>query len=141
MKSILLRTTARISLPLILIFSLHILFRGHHLPGGGFIAGLLTAIAFGLLYLSFDIKDTDKLLPIHPYWLIFSGLLIAVLTSTASFLFGKPFLTSNIWHVHLGFLGEVEIASALFFDLGVYLTVVGVTTSIFQSVGEYNNKK
>jgi len=136
MKSVLLCMASRIILPLAFLFSAHILFRGHNLPGGGFIAGLLTAIAIGLLYIAFDVKWTDKRLPLHPYSLIIFGLFLAIATSTASFFFAKPFLTSAIFHFHHDFLGDVELVSALFFDLGVYFTVVGVTVSIFQSLGE-----
>jgi multicomponent K+:H+ antiporter subunit A len=128
-------TFSRLLLPLALLVSIFVLLRGHNLPGGGFIAGLITAVALISQYLANGITWTNVRMggALHP--LIAAGLLIATLTGLASWLFGYPFLTSTFTHVHLPLIGEFELASAMLFDLGVYLVVVSVTLMILLRVG------
>jgi multicomponent K+:H+ antiporter subunit A len=121
---------ARLLLPLALLVALFFFLRGHHLPGGGFIAGLVTAIALLMQYLANGVAWTHARLPWSMHGLIGLGLLIAVLTGLASFAFGYPFLTSAFRHLHWPVIGEFEVASAMSFDLGVYLVVVGATLLI-----------
>jgi len=129
-------TFARLLLPLALLVSVYIFLRGHNLPGGGFIAGLVTAIALILQYLTNGVVWTRQRLPAaqtHP--LIAWGLLIALLTGLGSWLFGRPFLTSTFGHWSVPLIGEIELASAMAFDLGVYLVVVGATLLILINLG------
>ena len=129
-------TFARLLLPLALLVSVYIFLRGHNLPGGGFIAGLVTAIALILQYLTNGVVWTRQRLPAaqtHP--LIAWGLLIALLTGLGSWLFGRPFLTSTFGHWSVPLVGEIELASAMAFDLGVYLVVVGATLLILINLG------
>jgi len=126
----------RLLLPLALLVSLFIFLRGHNLPGGGFIAGLITAVALIMQYLANGVAWTQVRLPgsnMHP--LIAAGLAIATVTGLASFAFGHPFLTSTFGHVHWPLVGEFELASAMAFDLGVYLVVVGATLLILIHLG------
>ncbi len=126
---------ARILLPLALLVSVFVFLRGHNLPGGGFIAGLVTAVALILQYLANGVSWTNDRLPgdLHPT--IGAGLLIATLTGLGSLVLGYPFLSSAHGHVHLPLLGDLELASAMAFDLGVYLAVVGATLSILIHLG------
>ncbi len=121
---------ARLLLPLALLVALFMFLRGHNVPGGGFIAGLVTAIALLMQYLANGVAWTHARLPWSMHGLMGLGLLIAALTGLASFAFGYPFLTSTFRHLHWPVIGEFEIASAMGFDLGVYLVVVGATLLI-----------
>ncbi|APX92102.1 monovalent cation/H+ antiporter subunit A [Halomonas sp. 1513] len=126
---------AQILLPLALLVSAYIFLRGHNQPGGGFIAGLITAVALLLQYLARGYDWTRQRLPLSYPLLAVSGLAIATATGLASWLFGYPFLTSAFGHVNLPLIGEIELASALLFDLGVYLAVVGATLMILVNLG------
>jgi multicomponent K+:H+ antiporter subunit A len=130
-QPLMLRMAARLLLPLALTVSAYIFWRGHNLPGGGFIAGLVTAIALVLQYLALGQERADALLHAHggqrfTRW-IGGGLAIAGLTGAGAFVFGKPFLTSAHANPTVALLGELPLATAALFDLGVYVTVVGST--------------
>ena len=126
---------SKMLLPLALLVSAFIFIRGHNLPGGGFIAGLITAAALILQYISHGVTWTQARQPLSYHRLAGLGILIAGLTGLGSLAFASPFLTTAFTHVHLGVLGEIELATALFFDLGVYLTVVGATLLILSNLG------
>ncbi len=136
-----LATFARLLLPLALLVSFYIFLRGHNLPGGGFIAGLITAIALIVQYLANGVSWTQARLPAHTHPWIASGLVIALLTGLASWLFGRPFLTSAFGHFDWPLVGEFELASAMAFDLGVYLVVVGATLLILINLGLVHRAK
>lgn len=136
-NDVILQTTTKAVVFIILTFSIFIFFSGHHDPGGGFIGGLMTASGFILLYLAFDIKTMKQVIPVDFKKVAATGLLIAVLTGMGSFYYGEPFLTHTFGYFDLPILGEdTELATALFFDLGVYLTVVGITMTIILTIGE-----
>ncbi len=128
-------TFSRLVLPLALLVSIFIFVRGHNLPGGGFIAGLLTAIALIMQYLANGVKWSRDRVPARTHPWIAAGLFIALLTGVASWLFGRPFLTSAFGHPSLPLIGELPLASAMAFDLGVYLVVVGATLLILINLG------
>ena len=139
MHPLIMATFARLLLPLALLVSIFILLRGHNLPGGGFIAGLITAVALIMQYLANGAVWTHARLPAHTHPLIAAGLAIALLTGLASWAFGHAFLTSAFGHFTLPLIGEVEFASAMAFDLGVYLVVVGATLLILINLGLAHN--
>jgi multicomponent K+:H+ antiporter subunit A len=128
---LLLRQAARLVLPLALVVSVYIYWRGHNMPGGGFIAGLVTAVALVLQFMALGQQRAESLL--HSaggrrfVQAIGIGLGIAWLTGLGAFAFGKPFLTSAFGHPVVPLLGELPLATAALFDLGVYITVVGST--------------
>ena len=134
MKTIILKTASNYMLPLLLVFSVFILLRGHYLPGGGFVGGLIASIAFVLHAFANSLENTKNLIRIHPGFLMPTGLGLSFLSGVAPLLAGKPFMT-GVWYPHhvpvLGSLG-----SALFFDIGVYLVVVGVTLTIIFTISE-----
>jgi multicomponent K+:H+ antiporter subunit A len=124
----------RLLLPLALLVAVFIFLRGHNLPGGGFIAGLVTAVALIMQYLANGVIWTHERMPRNLHPAIGIGLLIAVATGVVSMLLGYPFLTSVYTHVHWPF-ADFELASAIAFDLGVYLVVVGATLLILVHMG------
>jgi multicomponent K+:H+ antiporter subunit A len=138
-QPLLLRVAASVVLPLALVFSIYIFMRGHNLPGGGFIAGLITAVALVLQFMSLGQARAEALMKAQAggrfvRW-IGLGLGIAGLTGLGAFVFGRPFLTSAFGHPVVGFLGELPLATAALFDLGVYMTVVGSTLLTLSVLG------
>ncbi|MEK4510535.1 Na(+)/H(+) antiporter subunit B [Paenibacillus sp. FSL K6-2524] len=131
-----LQTSTKILVFIIMTFSIFILFAGHHNPGGGFIGGLITSSALVLLYITFDLQTVRDIIPVDFNQLAAGGVIVSVLTGTASFLFHVPFLTQTFTYVDLPLLGKTELASAVIFDLGVYMTVIGTTMTIITSISE-----
>jgi len=123
-------------LPLALTVSIYLLLRGHNLPGGGFIAGLVTGIALILQYVASGVAWTQPRLRLDFHVVIACGVLTTALTGLGSWWFGRPFLTSAFGHFELPLVGELELATAMLFDLGVYLTVVGATLLILANLGK-----
>ncbi|MCQ4312092.1 monovalent cation/H+ antiporter subunit A [Pseudomonas stutzeri] len=126
---------SRALLPMALLISVFIFLRGHNLPGGGFIAGLITAVALILQYISHGVAWAQQRQPFSYHGIAGLGVLIAGLTGLGSWLFGRPFLTSAFGHFHLPLIGDFELATAMLFDLGVYLAVVGATLLILSNMG------
>ncbi|WP_423751358.1 MnhB domain-containing protein [Salinirarus marinus] len=141
------RTVVRVVVPIILVTAISLLLQGHNLPGGGFIGGVLTATAFVLVYVIFgldylqatilDRRDEVDEGMVSVYRRLFAlGLALAAGSGLAPLLFDLPFLTQAVLFVeHLPLYGELEVASALAFDLGVYFTVVGALLTIIAEVG------
>lgn len=135
MKTIILRTASAFLLPLLLLFSVFILLRGHYLPGGGFIGGLIASIAFILYSSANGQENTKNLLHIHPGFLMPVGLSLALISGLISVFFkGKEFMTGVWFKDPLPVIGMV--GTPLFFDIGVYLVVVGVTLTIIMTISE-----
>lgn len=131
-------TLSRVALPFALVVAAYIFMRGHNEPGGGFIAGLITATALILQYIASGSAWVEARWKVHYPVVAGVGVAIAALTGVGSFVFGAPFLTSAFDHVTLPILGDIELASALLFDVGVYLAVVGATMLILTSLGKLN---
>jgi multicomponent K+:H+ antiporter subunit A len=127
-------------LPLALLVSVFIFLRGHNLPGGGFIAGLITAIAILQQYIANGDDWVQQRLSLNYQWVAGAGLLIALLAGAGSWWFGRPFLTSWFDYVTWPLVGKFELASAMMFDLGVYLTVVGSTLMILANLGKLSTR-
>ncbi|WP_448873790.1 monovalent cation/H+ antiporter subunit A [Desulfobulbus propionicus] len=130
----------RLLLPMALLVSIHLFLRGHNAPGGGFIAGLVTAVALILQSMASGSVWTRQRWRLRSHPLIAWGVLIAVATGAGSWLFGHPFLTSAFGHVDLPLVGGIELATAMCFDLGVYLAVVGVVMLILATLGKLNQR-
>jgi multicomponent K+:H+ antiporter subunit A len=138
-QPLMLRVAARVVLPLALVVTLYIFMRGHNMPGGGFIAGLITAVALVLQYMAMGQSRAGMLLQAEGgrrfvRW-IGIGLGIAGLTGVGAFALGQPFLTSAHGHPFVPLLGELPLATAALFDLGVYVTVVGATLLTLATLG------
>ncbi|WP_424767782.1 Na+/H+ antiporter subunit A [Paenibacillus sp. sgz302251] len=134
-NDVILKTISKVAIFIILTFSLYLFFAGHHNPGGGFIGALMTSAALVLLTMSFGMKTIQEVLPIDYRKLTAIGILIALLTGVGSFLFDVPFLTHYHQYVTFPLFGKQELATALLFDLGVYLTVIGITMTIILTIG------
>lgn len=137
---LLLRTFAQILLPLTLLFGLYIFLRGHNMPGGGFIAGLIVASALVAQYVANGIRPTEARMTLPIHGMLSTGILIALGTGIASMLLGYPFLTSAYTYVSFPWIGEVEFTSALPFDLGVFLVVVSSAILILLNLGRLTNR-
>ncbi len=127
---------ARILLPLALLVAIYIFLRGHNQPGGGFIAGLVTSVAIILQYVCSGTDWMHARLPWNYSRVAAGGVLLATVTGLGSWFFGYPFLTSTFTHLHWPIVGEFELASALAFDTGVFITVVGATLLILSNLGK-----
>ncbi|RRA96311.1 MnhB domain-containing protein [Paenimyroides viscosum] len=129
-----LRTSTNYLLPLLILFSVFLLMRGHYLPGGGFVGGLVASIAFVLHSFAYSPTQTLKMFSVKPFFLIPTGLMICFLSGMLPTLLGHPFM-SVVWFadavVVIGAFG-----SALIFDLGVYMVVIGVVLTILFSISE-----
>lgn len=136
MNSLILMTVSRAVFYLAFLYGLHLLFRGHNAPGGGFIAGLVVTCVLVLQGLAFGMEQLKTLLPLRMAKLIALSLLLSGLTGMGAVLLGLPFLTSGVWEFHMPGWGEVEVVSALFFDIGVFGVVVGSVMFIFEELGE-----
>ncbi|MFC6732234.1 MnhB domain-containing protein [Haladaptatus sp. DYSN1] len=146
------RTVTRIVVPLIFLLAIALLLQGHNLPGGGFIAGVLTVAAFALIYIIFGLSyleeellhrrpesSLDVIQPriVEDYRGMFAtGLILAAGSGIVAMTVGFPFLTQAVLFVyHVPIYHEIELASALVFDLGVYFVVVGALLTILGVVG------
>jgi multicomponent K+:H+ antiporter subunit A len=116
--------------PVIIVLSAFLFLRGHDQPGGGFIAGITLSAGFVLQYLAGGTRWVEDRLRILPIYWIGGGLFVALMTGIGAWFFGHPFLTSSFQYIELPVLGRVPVASALLFDLGVFLVVVGATVLI-----------
>ncbi|MFZ3175691.1 MAG: hydrogen gas-evolving membrane-bound hydrogenase subunit E, partial [Thiobacillus sp.] len=132
---VIMATLTRILLPLALLVAVFILLRGHNQPGGGFIAGLITSVALIVQYVANGAQWTHQRRASDSHPLVAWGLAIAAFTGLASWLYGYPYLTSTYGHLNWPLVGEFELASAMAFDLGVFLVVVGATLMILLQLG------
>ncbi|WP_410765122.1 MnhB domain-containing protein [Haloferax sp. DFSO60] len=143
------QTVTRLVVPITLVTAIALLLRGHNLPGGGFIGAVLAVAAFALVYIIFgldylqrdilgmaiDGSDSHGLVEAYR-WMGAIGLAIAVTSSLVPIAFGYPFLTEGVLFVeHIPLYGEIEVASAFVFDLGVFFAVVGGLLTIVGEVG------
>ena len=134
MNSIILSTATRYMMPLLLLFSLFVMLRGHNDPGGGFVGGLVAAAAFSLITIAQGVNTARQTLIADPRALIAVGLLVAVLSGLAGTLLQRPFMT-GLWTAgNIPVLGK--IGSPQTFDVGVYMTVLGVVLTIVFALAE-----
>lgn len=124
------QTTSRAAFALIMLFALLLLWRGHNAPGGGFIAGLMTVCALVL----HRIATGQSALRTPPALLFALGLGLSFLTSVVPYLLGKPFLKTAFGYITTPLTGEFEWASALPFDIGVFLVVIGAGMSLVEAL-------
>ena len=151
MTTTIMRTTARVVVPIILVVAISLFLQGHNLPGGGFIGGVLTVAALTLIYVAYSLDyleigvldrevDYDRHIGEHrtvaAYRRLFKfGLAVTVGSGLAAIVFGEPFLSQEFDYFHLPLFGEVELASAIVFDVGIFCVVVGGLLTIFSLVG------
>jgi multisubunit Na+/H+ antiporter MnhB subunit len=134
MSSLIVRTATRYLAPLLLLFSCFLLWRGHHEPGGGFVGGLVAATAFVLIALAEGPSAARRILRVAPTRLVPAGLATSVASGAVALLSGRPFLT-GMWSKPADPEG-LALGTPLLFDLGVYLSVMGVTLTILLALME-----
>lgn len=129
MNSLILQTATRYLLPLMLLFSLFLLMRGHQEPGGGFVGGLVAAAALTLYCVAFGVRAARRLLRADPRTLIGGGLVVALGSAALALLVARPFMT-GLWLESS--VAGIAVGTPVIFDIGVYLVVLGtVLTMIF----------
>ena len=124
----------RLLLPIALVVSMYLFMRGHNEPGGGFVAGLVMSVAFILQYMVAGTQWVEAHMRLRPLRWMGTGLVCATLTGLGAMFWGFPFLTTHTAHIHLPVFGDLHVASALFFDIGVYTVVVGATLLILTAL-------
>ncbi|MFJ4145527.1 monovalent cation/H+ antiporter subunit A [Pseudomonas sp. NPDC089734] len=124
----------RLLLPVAFVVSMYLFMRGHNQPGGGFVAGLVMSVAFILQYMVAGTQWVEAQMSLRPLRWMGTGLLCAIATGLGSIALGYPFMTTHTAHLQLPILGDIHIASALFFDVGVYAVVVGSTLLILTAL-------
>jgi multicomponent Na+:H+ antiporter subunit A len=134
-RSLILDTGVRAVFHTVLLFSVYLLFAGHNAPGGGFIGGLVAGAAFMLRYVDGGVDDVRRSQPLPPDVMLGTGVVISIGTGMASWLAGGQFLESGYLELDVPVLGDVAVTSALPFDIGVYLVVVGLTLAVLSSLG------
>lgn len=134
LNSTILRTATNYLLPLLLLFSLFVLLRGHYLSGGGFVGGLIASIAFVLHSFAYSTRLTLRLFQVPPRTLIPIGLTISFISGFLPVVLGKSFMTGVWFADKVAVIGSV--GTALFFDIGVYLVVIGVVLTILLTISE-----
>ena len=125
--------STRVMMPIVLLVGFYIFLRGHNEPGGGFIAGLIVAIAIVMQYMASGFAWTDARQRYPYHGIIGAGVLVAGLTGIGSWFFGMPFLTSDFGYFRIPPFNEFELATAMAFDLGVFLAVVGAVLLSLES--------
>ena len=133
MNSVILKSATRLVSGLILMLSVYLLWRGHNAPGGGFIAALVAATGFALAALSEGAAAVQKGLRIQPQFLIAAGILLAIGSGIAGILIQQPFLTGIWWPAHAE---KVLAGTPLFFDIGVFLVVLGALLTVLLALEE-----
>ena len=136
LSSSLFRTSMRLILPLGLLFAAYMFFKGHNEPGGGFIAGLVAAVALAVYRMAKGHEALKQLLPIKPGTLAAIGLLIALTTAMVPLLFGLPILTSHTGAIPLAGSDPYHYSTVVFFDLGVLIVVVAVSVGVINRLTE-----
>ncbi len=137
LNSIILQTATRLLISLLLLLSIWILLRGHNLPGGGFIGGLVGASACALYTIAYGVTKAKEALRLEPRLMIGLGLVVAVLSGFIALPFGDAFLAGE-WLKFYIFGEEVKIGTPTIFDIGVYFVVIGVTLAMIFALEEIN---
>jgi multicomponent Na+:H+ antiporter subunit A len=134
-RSLVLEVATRLIFPVMMVLSVYFFFAGHNVPGGGFAGGLMAGLALVLRYLAGGRYELGETLPLDAGKVLGAGLTLAAGTAAASLLLGAPALSSAVIQFDLPVLGSVKFVTALFFDLGVYLIVVGLVLDVLRSLG------
>jgi multicomponent Na+:H+ antiporter subunit A len=134
-RSIIFEVITRLVFHTIVVFSIYLLFSGHNNPGGGFAAGLVTGLALMVRYLAGGRYELDEAAPVDAGALMGLGLFVATGSGLAPLAFGGAVLQSAVIDLHPPLLGDVHLVTSLFFDIGVYLVVVGLLLDLLRSLG------
>ncbi|MGF7160475.1 multicomponent Na+:H+ antiporter subunit B [Rhodoligotrophos appendicifer] len=136
MQTLILKTVAPLLAALMMIFSVFVLLRGHNEPGGGFIGGLIAASALTLYGIACGVRAVRRAIVIHPIAIAGIGAFLAGLSGLPSHPAGVPFLTGLWWYPKLSEVTTLALSTALVFDIGVWLVVVGAISGIALALEE-----
>ena len=134
-RSIIFEVVTRLIFHTIIVFSLYLLFSGHNNPGGGFAAGLVTGLALMIRSLAGGRYELDEAAPVDAGTLLGAGLFIATGSGLTPLALGGTVLQSAVLDFHVPLLGDIHLVTSLFFDIGVYLVVVGLMVDLLRSLG------
>ena len=135
MTSSILQTATRVLMPLLLLFAVFLLLRGHNQPGGGFVGGLVVASSFVLYSIAFGVDAGRRALLVTPSRLLALGLLVALTSGFPALFKGQPFMTAQWTEFPLG-ATPIAFGTPLVFDVGVFLAVIGVVLTIVFTLAE-----
>ena len=135
MTSSILQTAVRLLMPLLLLFAVFLLLRGHNQPGGGFVGGLVVASSLVLHSIAFGVDAARRALLIMPSTLLGIGLLVAVLSGVPGVVGGRPFMSAVWTTIEVG-SAVIDVGTPLVFDVGVFLAVIGVVLTIVFTLAE-----
>jgi multisubunit Na+/H+ antiporter MnhB subunit len=134
-RNVILDLAAQVIFYPVLVGAVYLLFAGHNQPGGGFVGGLVVGTAITLRYLAGGLAEVRGLTRVRPWTILGLGLLVAAGTAAASLVTGHEALESAVIDVDIAVIGHVETTTALFFDIGVFLLVVGLVLMMFEAFG------
>ena len=140
-RSILVDVVTRLLFPSMMLLSAYFFFSGHNAPGGGFAGGLVAALALTLRYLAGGRREAEETLPVHPGKVLGIGIMFTTAAAVAPMFFGMPPLTSSYAEFSVPLIGDVTVPSALIFDAGVYIIVVGLIMHVLASMGAYLDRE
>lgn len=140
-RSILVDVVTRLLFPSMMLLSAYFFFSGHNAPGGGFAGGLVAALALTLRYLAGGRREAEETLPVHPGKVLGIGIMFTTAAAVAPMFFGMPPLTSSYAEFDVPLIGDVIVPSALIFDAGVYIIVVGLIMHVLASMGAYLDRE
>lgn len=140
-RSILVDVVTHLLFPSMMLLSAYFFFSGHNAPGGGFAGGLVAALALTLRYLAGGRREAEETLPVHPGKVMGIGIMFTTAAAVAPMFFGMPPLTSSYAEFDVPLIGDVTVPSALIFDAGVYIIVVGLIMHVLASMGAYLDRE
>jgi multicomponent Na+:H+ antiporter subunit A len=133
--SLILTTVSRMVFHTVIVFSVYLLVSGHNQPGGGFVGGLVAGAALVLVFAAGGVEQVERTMPVPSTFVLGLGLACAQLTAAAAWLTGGALLESTVFDVHLPVFGDIHVATPLFFDIGVYLVVLGLVAIALRTIG------
>lgn len=139
--SLFFRYVARLMMPVLLMFSLFLLLRGHNQPGGGFVGGLAASSSIILMTLAYGADEVRERLRVDFLRAMFFGLAIALVAGIVGFVTGIAFQDALWWKPYIQGLGRLELGTPLLFDVGVYIVVFSVTSSIVMNMAEEGERE
>lgn len=135
-NEVILQSITKLVVFIILTLAIYLFFSGQHMPGGGFVGGLILASSFVLLLLAFDIDTVERSFPIDFKMIAALGAFIVVASGLAATLFGRDFLYQTILVLEMPIFGEIEFGTMTIFESGVALAVLGVVVTIILTISK-----
>jgi multicomponent Na+:H+ antiporter subunit B len=139
--SIFFKFVARVMAPVLVMFSVFLLMRGHNEPGGGFVGGLVAAGSIVLMALAYGPDEVRRRLRIDFLRAMFVGIVLSVAAGVVGMILGNSFQQGFWWTINLRGIAQIEISTALIFDIGVYIVILGVTSSIVMAMADESERE